>query len=112
MRDLAAERLLMTDAFVLDAEMGEPTDGPRTVDTPVVTVAGSELGLWQIEVGEAEDVEVDEVFLVLAGAGRVTFSDGSKIDLHPGVLVRLHQGDETTWVIDEPLRKFYVSSPS
>lgn len=112
MRDLAGERLLITDAFALDADMGEPTDGPRTVDTPVVTVAGSELGFWQIEAGEAEDVEVDEVFLVLAGAGRITFGDGSRIDLHPGVLVRLHEGDETTWVIDEPLRKLYVASPS
>lgn len=112
MRDLAAARLLVSDAFAFDSDLGESTDQPRTVDTPVITVGGSEFGFWQIETGAADDVEVEEVFLVLAGAGRVTFGDGSVIELRPGVLVHLYAGDTTTWVIDEPLRKFYVVIPS
>jgi len=49
------------------------------------------------------------VFLVLAGAGRVTFEDGSALDLRPGVLVRLHDGDRTTWEVTERLRKLYLA---
>lgn len=78
----------------------------------MTTVGGSEFGFWQIEAGETDDVEVEEVFLVLAGAGRVTFGDGSAIELRPGVLVHLREGDTTTWVIDKPLRKLYVAAPS
>jgi len=46
---------------------------------------------------------------VLAGAGSVTFADGSAITLRPGVLVRLHEGDRTTWEVTERLRKLYVA---
>lgn len=112
MQDLAAARVLVSDAFAFDSDLGEFTDEPQIVDTPVITVGGSEFGFWQIGTGEADDVEVEEVFLVLVGAGRVTFGDGSVIELRPGVLVHLHEGDTTTWVIDEPLRKFYVATPS
>lgn len=110
MSDLGSDRLLITDAFALEDVPAEQSDSPRIVDTPVASAAGSELGFWQIEPGEVTDVEADEVFLVLAGAGTVSFSDGSKIDLSPGVLVRLHEGDETTWVIEQTLRKLYVAS--
>jgi uncharacterized protein len=55
------------------------------------------------------EVEADEVFLVLSGAGTLTFEDNSTIDLRAGVLVRLREGDRTTWEITERLRKLYVS---
>jgi uncharacterized cupin superfamily protein len=48
------------------------------------------------------DVEADEVFLVLAGAGRVALEDRSALHLEPGVLVRLHEGDRTTWEMARP----------
>jgi uncharacterized cupin superfamily protein len=48
------------------------------------------------------DVEADEVLLVLAGAGRVVLEDGSALDLRPGVLVRLHEGDRTTCEMARP----------
>ena len=51
----------------------------------------------------------DEVFLVLSGRGTVTFADGGAIDLRPGVLVRLHAGDQTTWTVTERLRKLYLA---
>lgn len=61
--------------------------------------------------GVLHDVEVDEVFLVLAGAGSVTFADGSVLALHPGVLVQLRAGERTVWEITETLRKLYVALP-
>ena len=55
------------------------------------------------------DVEVDEVFVVLAGAGSVTFEDGSSLDLLPGAVVRLHAGDRTVWRVTQAVRKLYVA---
>ena len=46
--------------------------------------------------------------LVLSGAGTLTFVDGRTIELRPGVLVRLREGDRTSWEITERLRKLYV----
>ena len=71
--------------------------------------ASVEVGLWEAGPGIDTDVEADEVFLVLSGAGTVTVADGSALDLRPGVLVRLHEGDLTTWRITERLRKLYLA---
>ena len=68
-----------------------------------------EIGLWDAGPGADADVEVDEVFLVLRGAGTLTIADGDTIELAPGVLVRLYAGDMTTWTITERLRKLYLA---
>jgi uncharacterized cupin superfamily protein len=111
---MAASRLLVDDAFTIEhfAPSASEAGATRLVDTPVSRIADVEVGLWQIDAGSATDVEADEVFLVLAGSGQVTFSDGSVLPLRPGVLVRLVEGDQTIWVIDQPLRKLYVAWPS
>ena len=67
------------------------------------------VGLWDAGPGTDGDVEVDELFLVLSGSGKVEFEDGSAIHLEPGTLVRLHAGDRTTWHITERLRKLYIA---
>ncbi len=67
------------------------------------------MGLWEAGPGTDTDVEADEVFLVLSGAGTVTFEDGSAITLRPGALVRLRAGDRTTWEVTQRLRKLYVA---
>jgi len=72
-------------------------------------VGDVEVGLWEAGPGTDVDTEVDEVFLVLSGGGTLTFADGSAITLCPGVLVRLQEGDRTTWEITERLRKLYVA---
>jgi uncharacterized cupin superfamily protein len=75
----------------------------------LAAVAASELGLWEAGPGQDVDVEVDEVFLVLAGAGTVEFEDATTIPLRPGVLVGLRAGDRTTWHVTERLRKLYLT---
>lgn len=73
-------------------------------------VAGAEVGLWELEPGVVTDVEVDEVFVVLSGAGEVVFTDsGERVALAPGVMVRLHAGERTEWHVTETLRKVYVA---
>ena len=116
--DVATLRLLMTDAVAL-ADKGAEDSGadpqvpqaPQALDTPVTTLGDAEIGLWQVDPGALHDVEVDEVFLVLVGSGRVTFADGSVLALRPGVLVQLRAGDRTVWEITETLRKLYVALP-
>lgn len=65
--------------------------------------------LWEAGPGTDTDVEVDEVFLVLAGAGTVTFEDGSSLALQAGTVVRLLEGDRTTWTITDRLRKLFLA---
>ena len=76
---------------------------------PLTTVGDAEVGLWGMEPGVDHDTEVDEVFVVLAGRGTVRFEDGEVVELAPGVAVRLHAGERTTWTVTETLRKVYVA---
>jgi uncharacterized protein len=84
---------------------GSPTAAVLTLDT----VGGAEVGLWEMSAGTARDTEVDEVFVVLSGAGYVTFEHGERIDLAPGVAVRLHAGERTVWTVTERVRKMWVA---
>jgi uncharacterized protein len=106
--ELSASRLLCPD--VLSAAL-EPDGVSVALGTAAAALSTGdvEVGLWEAGPGTDDDTEVDEVFLVLAGAGTVTFADGSTIELRPGVVVRLHEGDRTTWTITERLRKLYVA---
>lgn len=110
----AAERLVCADVL---AEGTRPDGASEALSTGSAELtrlgeaAGGawEVGLWEAGPGTDVDVEVDEVFLVLEGAGTVTFEDGSDLALRPGVLVRLRAGDRTTWTVDRRLRKLYVA---
>lgn len=109
----SASRLVSLD--VLTARLTPDGTSPAlaTASTTLIEGAGGdghlEVGLWEAGPGTDTDTEVDEVFLVLAGTGTVTFEDGSIIELRPGVLVRLVAGDRTTWTITQRLRKLYLA---
>ena len=116
--DVAADRLLVQDASTAPVEH-ESVDAadvlggrPTTGTLPLADQAGVELGVWEITSGIVTDIEVDEIFVVIAGRGRVEFDDGSSIALLPGVVVRLRAGDRTQWIVHETLRKIYVLLPS
>jgi uncharacterized cupin superfamily protein len=106
--ELSTSRLLCPDVLTASVEPDGASAALSTA-TRTLSVADVEVGLWEAGPGTDVDTEVDEVFLVLAGAGSVTFADGSAITLRPGVLVRLHEGDRTTWEVTERLRKLYVA---
>src|SRR5262245_31121203 len=72
-------------------------------------VGTAEVGVWEMAPGTEQDTEADEVFVVLAGRGQVTFEDGEVIELRPGVAVRLRAGERTTWTVTEMIRKVYVA---
>ena len=88
---------------ILDADVLAGGTGPLT------GLGDAEIGTWEMAPGTDHDTEVDEVFVVLAGRGTVTFEDGEVVALAPGAAVRLRAGERTTWVVTETLRKVYVA---
>lgn len=68
-----------------------------------------ECGLWEHSVGSSTDVEVDEIFVVLAGRARIDIEGEGALSVGPGDVVRLTAGARTTWHVTEPLRKFWVT---
>ena len=110
---LRTTRVLDVAATVPTAPLdpGTVVDGaPEAGSRALATVAGVEVGVWEMTPGTATDVEVDEVFVVLSGSGTVSFDDdGERVDLAPGSVVRLRAGERTTWVVHETIRKIYVA---
>jgi uncharacterized cupin superfamily protein len=88
-----------------DAVAGAPASGAVALGG----IGDAEVGIWEITPGVVRDVEAEEVFLVLCGEGTVRFEDGETIELRPGALVRLHEGERTQWEIRSTLRKVYVA---
>lgn len=106
---LAQTRLICAD--VLHQEL-TPDDGSLGLETSherLAQIAGAEVGLWDASPGFMDEVEADEVFLILAGTGTLSFEDHSSIELRPGVLVRLRAGDRTRWTIGSRIRQLYLS---
>ncbi|MEI6361726.1 MAG: cupin domain-containing protein [Actinomycetes bacterium] len=68
-----------------------------------------DVGVWEHPRGVSTDVEADEVFVVLSGAGRVVLDDGTELRLTVGTVGVLAAGTATTWIIDEPLRKVWIT---
>jgi uncharacterized protein len=104
-QDGRMSRILAENVFtdpIEHSQMGrdEVLEGAPTVGlNPLDQLGDAELGLW----------EVDEVFIVLSGAGWVRFASGENIALTPGLAVRLNAGEQTTWTITKPLRKIYLA---
>ena len=84
---------------------GSPTTAERTLGV----LGAHEVGLWEMTEGTARDTEVDEVFVVVEGRGHVTFEDGERVDLAPGVAVRLTAGERTVWTVTERVRKVWLT---
>lgn len=112
---LAPGALVEAAALPLDHEplpADQVVAGSPTTGTAVLHEAnGTELGVWEMTPGTATDVEVDEIFIVLAGRGSVRFDEPAlpSIELSPGSVVRLTEGMHTTWTITETLRKIYLA---
>jgi len=89
---------------------GEPT----TATVALGEHMGLELGVWEMTAGAMTDVEVDEIFIVLAGAATVEIAafDGLPArTLTPvaGDIVQLSEGMQTVWTVTETFRKIYLA---
>lgn len=101
-RDVAVEHRLLDPAKNVSGDV-------TTAVSAQANEGDMEVGVWEHSVGTSTDVEVEEVFVVLEGAGTVTCDDGGRIDLAPGVVGLLPMGAKTTWTITEPLRKVWIT---
>lgn len=88
-----------------DVIAGDPTAGIAELDA----FAGVAYGIWELTEGVVRDTEVDEVFVVLVGAGTVEFEASEVVDLAPGSVVRLLAGERTKWTITQTLRKVWFT---
>lgn len=89
-----------------------PQSAIRTGVAQIAQTSYATVGVWEHPVGTSTDVEQDEVFVVLSGSGHVLLPDGSRLDLRPGTVGVLAAGTATTWVIEEPLRKVWLTAVS
>ncbi len=109
------ERILAVDAMTVGLDDLELPDEDVLSGSPAASIAelddidGVEIGIWELTEGIVRDIEIDEVFIVLAGSATITFGDGTSLRLRPGMIVRLHDGDHTTWEVHKTLRKVYIS---
>lgn len=107
---MAAARLWSPDALAADLDPAAPQEAsPAFGSAALGSLGRMEVGLWEMTPGSDEDVESEEVFVVLQGRGHIGFADGSRLDLRPGVVVKLESGDRTSWTVTETLRKLYLT---
>ncbi|MFC7217004.1 cupin domain-containing protein [Streptomyces polyrhachis] len=91
-------------------EPGQIVSGDPVVSGKVVWESedGSQVrGIWQMTPGVVTDTEADELFVVLSGRATVVFEDGKVIEVGPGDMCVLREGDRTEWTVHETLRKVY-----
>ena len=96
----------------------EPDTSPSTVDVgnPVTAFCeliahdGIESGVWSCTVGgwTIESYEVNEAMVMLAGHLRLTATDGTVTDVHPGDLFFIPKGWSGRWDTMEDMQKAYV----
>lgn len=84
---------------------GTPTVGSRVLDeSSDGTVVR---GIWRITPGVVTDTEADEIFVVISGSATVEVEGGATLQLRPGSIGLLAQGDRTVWTVHETLTKVF-----
>lgn len=82
---------------------------PRSGFTALHDDALWSVGIWEHTAGTSTDVEVDEVFVVLAGRATIAIEGEGTLSVGPGDIGILEAGARTTWTVHEPLRKIYIT---
>ena len=85
------------------------TPGVSTGAIGLDGIPGLVCGVWEHSAGISTDVEQDEMFVVISGRGRIHLQDGTILELQPGTVGVLREGEATRWEIDEPLRKVWFT---
>jgi uncharacterized cupin superfamily protein len=82
---------------------------PRVSSLGLVDEEGLAIGVWEHSPGVSSDVEVDEVFVVLAGRATIEVEGGPTLEVGPGDVGQLEAGARTRWTVHGTLRKVYVT---
>lgn len=90
-------------------DSGQVVSGNPQVSThELLDTEALAVGIWQHTAGVSTDVEVDELFVVLAGRATIEVAGGPSLEVGPGDVGVLEAGAETTWTVHEDLRKIYI----
>jgi uncharacterized protein len=85
---------------------GDPVVSHRLLDTS--DDGRVQRGVWEITPGVVTDVEADEMFVVLTGRATIELLDSDvTLQVNPGDMVVLQEGERTRWTVHETLRKAY-----
>jgi uncharacterized cupin superfamily protein len=87
---------------------GEPTTGHQELGI----WQGLEVGVWEMTPGSMRDVEVEEIFIVIAGEATLTRQvqgEDVAVELSAGVVGHLEAGEENRWDVRVALRKIYLA---
>ncbi|MED7947689.1 cupin domain-containing protein [Streptomyces sp. BE303] len=93
---LDPDQIVSGDPQVTGRVLWESPDGRRS------------RGVWQITPGVVTDTEADELFVVVSGRATVEVENGPTLEVGPGDVAVLREGDRTTWTVHETLRKVYA----
>ena len=94
--DLDPSQVVEGDPRVADRVVWSSPDGRRL------------RGVWEHTPGVSTDVEVDELFVVIAGRATIEVDGGPTLEVGPGDLGVLQAGARTTWRVHETLRKVFL----
>jgi uncharacterized cupin superfamily protein len=102
---------LSVDIPLHPVPLAEVLDGEPATGTVVLgEFDGREFGVWEMTPGSVTDVEDDELFVVVAGAGSVELiDDGTTVQLGPGSVLVLAAGARTIWTVTQTLRKVWMA---
>lgn len=93
--DLDPSQVVEGDPRVADRVVWSSPDGRRL------------RGVWEHTPGVSTDIEVDELFVVIAGRATIEVEGGPTFEVGPGDLGVLQAGARTTWRVHETLRKVF-----
>jgi uncharacterized cupin superfamily protein len=109
---------LVSKALVetLDYEPVEPqkvlSGSPTTGYKELGVWKGVEVGIWEMTPGAMQDSEVEEIFIVIAGEATLTRTINGEevaVELFPGVVCHLEEGEQNRWDVRVALRKIYIA---
>ncbi|MBP1327121.1 putative cupin superfamily protein [Leucobacter exalbidus] len=93
-----------------DIVSGEPQQG----FTELGSIAGAEVGIWELRSGVVTDTEVDELFIVLSGEATIEILSGDdagrEVTVRTGDTMRLVGGTRTKWTVGDHIRKVYIAA--
>lgn len=101
-------------AYDLVAAGDAVSGSPETGFIKLGEISGSEVGVWEMRCGTALDIEVEEMFVVLAGEAKIEFLSEageaqSEVIVRPGDIMKLDAGASTRWTVPDFIRKMYIS---
>ncbi len=89
-----------------EVDAGSPRQGLLELGS----IGGCDTGIWELRDGSTFDTEVDEIFVVLSGGAVIELLDeGRSVEVKAGDVMRLTAGTRTRWVVEDHIRKVYIS---